>query len=75
LEEFIDHPEPVIEVLKILKEEPAKFVQKSVANHLTDYLKVNPEPTRALIIFDFGDYKVQPLEIYGTLHAYGILFL
>ncbi|MGH7158111.1 MAG: DNA alkylation repair protein [Candidatus Saccharimonadales bacterium] len=49
LEEFIEHPQPVFEVLEILKEEPVKFVQKSVANHLTDYLKVNPEPTRALM--------------------------
>jgi len=49
LDEFIDNPGPVFEILEILKEEPVKFVQKSVANHLTDYLKVNPEPTRELL--------------------------
>lgn len=49
LEEFIENPQPVFQVLETLKEDPVKFVQKSVANHLTDYLKVNPEPTRALI--------------------------
>ena len=49
LDTFIAHPEPVFEILEVLKEDPVKFVQKSVANHITDYLKVNPEPTRALI--------------------------
>lgn len=49
LEEFIEHPQPVFEILEILKEDPVRFVQKSVANHLTDYLKVNPTPTRVLI--------------------------
>lgn len=49
LEEFIAHPEPVFAILDILKEDPIKFVQKSVANHLTDYLKVNPGPTRLLL--------------------------
>lgn len=49
LDTFVDNPAPVFEILKILKEEPVKFVQKSVANHLTDWLKVNPEPTRQLI--------------------------
>lgn len=49
LETFITRPEPVFEILELLKEDDVKFVQKSVANHLTDYLKVNPEPTRRLI--------------------------
>lgn len=49
LDTFIEHPEPVFEILEMLKEDPVKFVQKSVANHITDYLKVNPEPTRELI--------------------------
>lgn len=49
LEEFIASPGPVFDILEILKEDSVKFVQKSVANHLTDYLKVNPEPTRDLI--------------------------
>lgn len=49
LTEFIETPEPVFNILELLKEDEIKFVQKSVANHLTDYLKVNPEPTRSLI--------------------------
>lgn len=50
LDTFVDDPEPVFEILEILKQEPIKFVQKSVANHLTDYLKVNPEPTTRKLI-------------------------
>lgn len=49
LEIFIDDPAPVFQILSNLKEDPIKFVQKSVANHLTDYLKVNPVPTKALL--------------------------
>lgn len=49
LDEFVADPTPVFEILELLKAEPVKFVQKSVANHLTDYLKVNPEPTRKLL--------------------------
>lgn len=49
LDTFVDNPAPAFAILEILKEDPVKFVQKSAANHLTDYLKVNPEPTRTLI--------------------------
>ena len=49
LDTFIDNPKPVFEILEILKEDNIKFVQKSVANHLTDWLKVNPEPTIELL--------------------------
>lgn len=49
LTEFIDNPMPVFTILDVLKSDPVKSVQKSVANHITDYLKVNPEPTRELI--------------------------
>jgi 3-methyladenine DNA glycosylase AlkC len=49
LDEFIKNPDPVFNILENLKEDNIKFVQKSVANHLTDYLKVNPEPTKKLL--------------------------
>lgn len=49
LDNFIEQPQPVFAILDKLKADPVKFVQRSVANHLTDYLKVNPEPTRQLI--------------------------
>lgn len=41
LDVFIDNPEPVFKILKNLMKDDVKFVQKSVANNLTDYLKVN----------------------------------
>lgn len=49
LDTFIHHPQPVFEILEILKEDPVMFVKKSVGNHLTDWLKVNPEPAVRLI--------------------------
>ena len=50
LDTFIEKPEPVFSILDILKEDRVKFVQKSVANNLTDYLKVNYEAARTLLL-------------------------
>ncbi len=36
-------------ILENLKEDPSQFVQKSVANNLNDYLKIQPQDTFALI--------------------------
>jgi len=49
LDLFIDNPKPVFDILTILKEDEIKFVKKSVANHLTDYIKVNPTATHEFI--------------------------
>lgn len=49
LDLFVDNPKPVFQILNILKKEQIKFVKKSIANHLTDYIKVNPKPTFELI--------------------------
>lgn len=46
---FIDDPTPVFKILTTLKADPIRFVQKSVANHLTDYLKLNKQATLSLI--------------------------
>jgi 3-methyladenine DNA glycosylase AlkC len=43
LENFIFEPEPVFKILENLIEDEIKFVQKSVANNIADYLKVNPK--------------------------------
>ena len=49
LDTYINNPEPVFDILEILKEDEVMFVKKSVANHLTDWLKVNREPAVELI--------------------------
>lgn len=49
LDVFINDPTPVFDILELLKEDEIMFVKKSVGNHLTDWLKINPEPTIRLI--------------------------
>ncbi len=49
LDTFIEHPTPVFAILDQLKQDEIMFVKKSVANHLTDWLKVNQEKTIPLI--------------------------
>ncbi len=49
LNTFNDNPEPVFQVLELLREDEVLFVKKSVGNHLTDWLKVNYEPTKRLL--------------------------
>jgi 3-methyladenine DNA glycosylase AlkC len=49
LDLFIEKPQPVFDVLEILKADPVRFVKKSVANHITDYIKVNPGEAGKLI--------------------------
>jgi 3-methyladenine DNA glycosylase AlkC len=41
LETFIDNPKPVLQILDNLITDEVRFVQKSVANNLADYIKVN----------------------------------
>ncbi len=43
LDTFIQNPKPVFQILENLMEDDIKFVKKSVANNITDYLKVNKE--------------------------------
>lgn len=46
---FVEHPIPVFEILELLKDDNIKFVQKSVANNINDYLKDNPEAAYKLL--------------------------
>jgi 3-methyladenine DNA glycosylase AlkC len=41
LDVFKDNPQPVLELLEMLKEDTSAFVRKSVANHLNDIIKEN----------------------------------
>lgn len=49
LELFIDNPEPVFKILNNLKQDKIKFVQKSVANNINDYLKLNEKEALKLL--------------------------
>lgn len=50
LDFFIDDPGLVLPILENLKDDPSRFVQKSVANHINDILKDN---------YDFGMNIIQ----------------
>ncbi|MHA1911892.1 MAG: DNA alkylation repair protein [Candidatus Kariarchaeaceae archaeon] len=43
LKEFQEDPKPVLELLELLKKDPIRYVQRSVANNLNDISKDNPE--------------------------------
>lgn len=43
LQIFIDNPDPVLDLLTILRDDPVKYVQKSVANNLNDLVKDHRE--------------------------------
>lgn len=49
LQMFIDDPSPLLPILKNLKDDPSKYVQKSVANCLNDILKDNPQIAKIII--------------------------
>lgn len=49
LPQFIDEPAPLFPILTQLRDDPEKYVQKSVANCLNDILKDNEEPGRELV--------------------------
>lgn len=49
LDLFIERPKPVFEILELLKADPIRFVQRSVANNVRDYCKVNPVAAEKLL--------------------------
>lgn len=49
LEVFIENPRPIIPILNNLKDDPSKFVQKSVANCVNDILKDNERIGKEII--------------------------
>ena len=49
LQQFIDDPKPIIPILENLKDDPSKYVQKSVANCLNDILKDNFESGKTVL--------------------------
>jgi 3-methyladenine DNA glycosylase AlkC len=49
LDVWNNNPQPIFDILELLKADEIKFVKKSVANHVRDWLKVNPKRTQKLI--------------------------
>lgn len=49
LDVWSDNPKPIFAILELLKEDEVKFVKKSVANHIRDWMKVNPKEAEKLI--------------------------
>lgn len=49
LDVWNDNPKPIFDILELLKEDEVKFVKKSVANHVRDWVKVNPKEAKQLI--------------------------
>lgn len=49
LDVWNDNPKPIFSILELLKEDEVKFVKKSVANHVRDWVKANPKEAKRLI--------------------------
>lgn len=64
---FIDNPASVFEILDLLKDDPSKFVQKSVANNMNDYLKDNP--TEAMKLLKKWRAGATPQRLWIIKHA------
>mgnify|MGYP003449344506 CR=1 FL=1 len=43
LPQFVENPAPVIAILELLKDDPVRYVQRSVANNINDISKDHPE--------------------------------
>ena len=50
LDAFIHDPSPIIPILENLKDDPSKYVQKSVANCMNDILKDNLEIGKSVLV-------------------------
>jgi len=65
---FIDDPQPIFPILKNLKDDPSKYVQKSVANNLNDILKDN-YPLAIQLIEDWSNEQSTPARKWIIKHA------
>lgn len=67
LDTFIERPEPIFKILELLKEDEVRFVKKSVANHMRDYLKVNRDA--ALDVLQRWGTSSNPHTLWIVKHA------
>ena len=47
---FDDHPQPIFDLLDALKDDPALYVRRSVANNLNDWAKICPDRVAELLV-------------------------
>jgi len=69
LDLFIKNPKPILPILNSLKDDPSKYVQKSVANCINDILKDNPETGKTLIEKWNSPKKISPQRKWIIKHA------
>jgi hypothetical protein len=67
LKAFIADPTPTLRLLEILKDDPALYVQRSVANHLNDIAK--DHPARILDLLAAWQNGASPQRLWITRHA------
>jgi 3-methyladenine DNA glycosylase AlkC len=61
LNEFAENPEPCFQLLELLKKDNARYVQKSIANHLNDHSKKHP--TRVVEILSRWQKEVKTKDM------------
>ncbi|MEZ5059513.1 MAG: DNA alkylation repair protein [Saprospiraceae bacterium] len=62
LNEFAENPEPCFQLLELLKNDKAKYVQKSIANHLNDHSKKHPEKVVEILSRWQKEVKTRDME-------------
>lgn len=70
LNEFIDDPSPVLEILEVMKFSPERLVQRSIANNLNDISKDNPET----VIKTLKKWQADGVDNWLINHALRTLF-
>lgn len=68
LQPYIDNPSPILPILDLLKDDPSKYVQKSVANCVNDILKDN-RPTAEKLLYRWSIDAPTPQRIWIIKHA------
>lgn len=68
LPEFKDDPTPILPILNALKNDPADYVQRSVANNLNDIAKDNP----AVVIATLREWNQHPTPEIKWITSHGL---
>ena len=69
LKQFIDDPTPTLALLEKLKDDPALYVRKSVANHLNDIAKDHPQRVIETCARWMQEADVSPERAWIVRHA------